>query len=232
MPEKMFVGLDGSDGIGFDPEISSHFVLVAVSCSDKEEAKKAAHSIDAHGPKRQLYTKWKLAIDDLLHYDLRYYVLLFDKTSTSDSFKKNFRNLPTSQWNTSRKKNAIFEKYAKQGWLIPETWFRFKGKFPSEFKFDGDLNGAVWELCMKQIKTHAENHVGLCDVGVAGEENHLIKIAHVIATFAHNQLIDGSTINGEPEVVLALKPKVLVFTLITDPEVGMFGKIPTGFTPW
>lgn len=232
MPQKMFVGVDGSKGIGFDPDNYSHFVLVAVSCSNMDEAKKAAHSIDSHGPKRQLYTKWTAVIKRLIDFDLRYYIMIFDKRTTSEYFRTNSDNIPSSQWNNSPKHKAVFEQYAKHGWLIPEVWIRFNGKFSSEFKFDGDLNGDVWKSCIEQTKKHAENHVGPCEVGVAGEEYALIRIAHIIATFVHNQLIDGALIQGEPTTVWCLKPRLLITRFIAEPDVGMYTEPNPMFDPW
>jgi len=232
MPERMFVGFDGSKGIGFDPNHYSHFVLVGVSCSNADEAKRASHSIDAHGKKKEVYSKWKLVVNDLIDYDLRYYVLLFDKNTTSLWFRKNFSSLRFPEGTNKNKYTAIFDKYAKHGWLIPQIWINWHGKFPSEFRFHPDLSGPAWDLVQKKVWAHANTHVGPCDMDVAGDNYPLIRIADTIADIIHKQIMDNILVEGEPAIVFALKPRLLVTKLITEPDFSMYTDYNPVFTPW
>ncbi len=232
MPNRLFVGFDGSKGIGFNPETYPYFVLVAVTCSDKKEAKQAAHSIDKHGKERQLYGKWKRIVSDLIDYDLRYYVLLFDKRGTSLWFRKNSHSIRFHGGSIENRYSAIFDKYAKHGWLIPQIWINWHGKFPSEVRFHPDLSGPAWRLCLQKVKEHAENHVGPCDIDVAGDEYPLIRIAHIIAGFAHKQLMNKSLVDNEPAVIWILKPRCIVTKLITEPDFTMHTEPNEFFTPW
>lgn len=232
MPEKMYVGFDGSRGIGFEPNDFSHFVLAGVTCSDKEEAKRASHSVGDNIKEKELYSKWVQVVEGLMDYDLRYYVLLFDKTMASQKFRKNFRFLRFPQGTNKNKYSAVFDKYAKHGWLIPEKWIKWQGKFPSEFRFHQDLNGPAWDLVQEKVWVHANTHVGPCDMGVAGDEYPLIRIAHKLAKLSQYQLIENKLIDGVPLVVNALKPRLIVSRLIVEPEFMIYHEPNPIFTPW
>ncbi|MCK5633347.1 hypothetical protein KAH94_06335 [bacterium] len=236
MPKKMFVGIDSSGEKGFDPAGFGYFVLTAVTCTDLGKATKAIQDIEkkiAKGHEKYLYNSWMQLAKILTDYDFRYYVLLVDKSYTPKWFSKNYPTIKFPQATKKNKYSAIFDQFAKHGWLIPEIWRKQHGKFPSEIRIDNEMTGKGWELFKKKVKVHAENHIGPCDIADAKEEEYpLVKIAHFVSNITYCQMREGSLIEHQPKILWILAPLTRIFNLVTIPDFEMFSFDNPLFTPW
>lgn len=240
MPEKLHIGIDAGfkeRGFTVGDEFKNYFTLVAVTCSDINKAQKAANQLEEQWPNKKgknLHSEWKRVIDILLDYPLKYYVLLFDKKVSSLRFQRNFRNLKFPESTPKDGYNAIYDTYAKHGWLVIDVLRIFKYQGPTEIRVDKDLEGLAWKLYKKKVRDHANNCLGkgLCDIADAGDEYPLIKIADIIANFSHWQLRDKIFNNNKPEVLNILGPQTLIMTLCPEPDFEMIVSGPDYFTPW
>ena len=236
MPDKMFVGIDSSGEKGFDPNHFGCFVLTAVTSTDKNEAEKAVKDIEdnvPNGAEKYIYDSWKKIAEILANYDFRYYVLLTDKNDVHPWFRKNYCFVSFPEATKKNKYTAIFDQFAKHGWLIPEVWKKGNGKFSSEIRVGREMSGPAWELFKKKVKDHAQNHIGPCDIKDAKEEEYpLVRIAHLISNISYCQIRDGKLINNTPEILWILSPITLIFHLKTIPNFEMVSIPNPLFSPW
>lgn len=193
MPKKIFIGIDASGDKGF--KMLKWFSLVAVTCSDLNQAEKAVKEIDVQWPAikgkkrkgKNLHKFWLNVIKILKNYDLRYYLLLDSPNINKHPIVvENYKTVNFTQH--SLKYGLIHDRYAKHGWLVIDTLRFFGYKGPSEIKIDKDLDGIAWNEYKSQLKTHAENHLGHCDIADSNDNYPLIRIADIIANFSYNQI--------------------------------------------
>lgn len=240
MPKKIYLGIDSSSkkrGFEIGKDSENYFTIAGVTCTDITIAEQAVSRLDSkwRGRKgKNLHSSWREVIGILADYQLRYYVLLFDKKSTSLHFQKNFRKAQFPESVKGDGYNAIYDQYAKHGWLIVDIWRKFGFKGNSEIRVDKDLKGKGWELYKKKVKDHAENCFGKgsCDIQDTGDEYPLVRIADIIANFSHWHLSKGLFFQGVPEIIYVLKPLMATMNLSIGPNFTMKSEWEEYFSPW
>lgn len=240
MYEQIYLGIDaGFKRKGFEvgSGAENYFTIAGVTCTNMSLAEEAVKRLDERWPGKKgknLHGVWKEVIKILTDYQLRYYVLLFDKKSSSIWFQKNFRTIQFPESTKDDGYNAIYDQYAKHGWLIVDIWRLFGYKGNSEIRVDRDLQGKAWDLYKKKVKDHAENCFGKgsCDIQDAGDEYPLIRIADIIANFSHWHLKDKQFMQNMPEIVYVLEPLMLTMELSPEPNFRMEAKGQKYFLPW
>lgn len=240
MCNKIFLGIDAGfkeRGFQVGEEFKNYFTIAGVTCTDFENAKQAVARIDEKWPGKKgknLHGVWQEVIDILTDYPFRYYMLLFDKKISSLWFQQNFRQIQFPESKPGDGYNAIYDQYAKHGWLVLDIWRLFGYRGQSEIRVDRELQGKAWDLYKKKVKDHAENCFGKgsCDMQDGGDEYPLIRIADIVANFAHWHLRDKKEVDGLPEIMYVLEPLTLTMLLTPEPDFRMEAKGPVYFQPW
>lgn len=198
MHEKIYIGIDGGNRPGYKtPTADSDkdwFTIAAVVTSDFSAATEVNNEITARwGLKKgvELHKYSKEICELLLNYPLRYFVFAFNKYSVPPFFARNYKNKKFSFSDSPKDLpySAITKLYTKHGWLTIDTLRKYGYKGETEIRIDRDLQGKAWRQYEREVKTHAENCLGSCDLKmVAGMEYPLVRIADIVANHAYNHL--------------------------------------------
>jgi hypothetical protein len=224
MPKKIYIGIDAGSRPGykeFTEDLGPDwFTIVGVATSDFTVATKANNEITAKwGPKKgdDLHEHSQEIGELLLKYPLRYFIFAFNKYAVPPFFARHYRdkNFCVLDGPEDLRFSALTKKYTKHGWLTVDTLRDHGYKGETELRVDNELQGKAWEQYLREVKSHAETHLGACDAKIAGMDYPLIRIADIVANHSYNHLKKSKMgpKNEFPQIIEQLQNQSVLMTL-------------------
>ena len=209
----IYFGIDASGDKGFAINFKStnYFTLTAVSCSNFRAATNLVKKLDSRWPGlkgKDLHPYWEEVLELLNKYDLRYYLLTYNKRQINQIVANKYKQLRFQ--GMARRYTLSYKRHAQHGWLAIQTLINFKYQGSTEIRVCRDLSGSAWKTYKKEVKNHAEKHLKApCDIQDETDEYPLIRIADIVSNFAFHQIEKNFKVY-ELDVVKKFLPRIAI----------------------